>query len=170
MNKYNIDINAVLLKPLYLGLLINIFIPVVIIGVAYYIEEGGGLTSTMAPENIELIFWILIAVAVIDGAVAIFLKQKLFFAPMIKSKESFAGDLKQGFFSKSIVCYGLIAAIAVYGLVLYFLGGTFNQLLFLVFISFIAFQLIRPRIKFAEKVLAAQERFVEEGQFLSIEK
>ncbi len=170
MNKYDIDLNAVLIKPLYLGLLINIFIPVVIIGVAYYIEEGGGLTSTMAPENLELIFWILIAVAVIDGAVAIFLKQKLFFTPMIKSKESFTEDFKQGFFSKSIVCHSLTAAIAVYGLVVYILGGTFNQLLFLVFISFIAFQLVRPRIKFSEKVLAAQERFVEEGQFFSTEK
>jgi len=168
--KNNIDLNAVLLKPLYLGLLINIFIPVVIIGIAYYIEEGGGLKSTMAPEKLEIIFWALTAVAIVDGALAIFLKQKLFFAPLIKSKESFIEDFRQGFFTKSIICYSLTAAIAVYGLVLYMLGGTFNQLLFLVFISFIAFQLIRPRIKFAEKVLTAQERFVEEGQFLSTEK
>ena len=131
MNKYNIDLNAVLIKPLYIGLLINIFIPVVIIGIAYYIEEGGGLTSTIPPENLELIFWFFVAVSVVDGAIAIFLKQKLFSAPMIKSKESFSEDFKQGFFSKSIVCYCLIAAISVYGLVLYILGGTFNQLLFL---------------------------------------
>lgn len=170
MNKYNIDLSAVLLKPLYIGLLINVFVPVVIIGIAYYIEENGRLSSSMPPDTLELIFWFLTAVAVVDGAVVIFLKQKLFLAPMIKSKETFAEDLMQGFFAKSIVCYGLIAAIAIYGLVLYLLGGTFNQLMFLVFISFIAFQLIRPREKFAEKVLAAQEQLVEQGQFLSIEK
>lgn len=167
MSKYNIDLSAVLIKPLYLGLVINIFFPVVITGFAYYIEESGGVSSTMPAETVELIFWFLIAVAVVDGAVVIFLKQKLFMAPMIKSKESFAEDFKQGFFSKSIICYSLIATIAVYGLVLYFLGGTFNQLMFLVFISFLAFQLIRPREKFAEKVLAAQEQLVEQGRFLS---
>ncbi|MCP4650478.1 MAG: hypothetical protein GY853_10420, partial [PVC group bacterium] len=145
-------------------------IPVAIVAIAYYIEESGGLVSTMAPENLELIFYIFVGLAVIDGALAIFLKQKLFFAPLIKSKETFVQDFMQGFFAKSIVCYALIAAIAIYGLVFYFLGGTFNQLLFLVIISFIAFQIIRPRHKFAEKVLSAQEQLVEQGQFLSDEK
>lgn len=170
MNKHNIDLNAVLIKPLYLGLLINIFIPVVIIGVAYSLEESGGVNSIQSAENLELLFWILIGVAVLDGAVAIFLKQKLFFAPIIKSKETFVEDFKQGFFVKSIVCIGLTASISVYGLIIYLLGGTFNQLLLFAFISFIAFQLIRPRLRFSEKVLAAQEKFTDEGRFFAAQK
>jgi len=170
LNKYNIDINAVLIKPIYIGLLINALIPVAIVGIAYYFEQSGGMISSLSPENLELIFYIFAGLAVIDGGLAIFLKQKLFFSPLIKSKESFVEDFMHGFFAKSIVCYAIIAAIAIYGLVIYILGGTFNQLLFLVLMSFIAFQIIRPRAKFAEKVLAAQEQFVEQGQFLSIKK
>jgi len=165
MNERSIDLNAVLIKPLYVGLLINIFIPVVIVGVAYYIEESGGLAAS-ANEYLGLIFWILIGVAVADGAVAIILKQKLFFNPCIITKGTFEEDFKRAFFTNSIICNFLTAAIAIYGLAVYLLGGTFNQLLFFVFISFIAFQLIRPRIKFAEKVLAAQEKYIEEGRFL----
>ncbi len=170
LNKYNIDLNAVLIKPLYLGLLINIFIPVAIIGVAYSLEESGGFGSIQTMENPELLFWVLTAVAVLDGAVAIFLKQKLFFAPMIKSKETFIEDFKSGFFIKSIVCIGLTASISIYGLIIYLLGGSFNQLLFFAFISFIAFQLIRPRLRFSEKVLEAQEKFVDEGRFFVTQK
>ncbi len=170
MNKYKIDINAVLIKPIYIGLLINALIPVAIVGIAYYFEQSGGMTSSMSSENLEFIFYIFAGLGVVDGGLAIFLKQKLFFSPLIKSKESFVEDFMQGFFAKSIVCYAIIAAIAIYGLVMYFLGGTFNQLLFLVLMSFIAFQIIRPRAKFAEKVLAAQEQFVEQGRFLSIKK
>ena len=164
MNKYNVDLNAVLIKPLYIGLLMNIFIPVVIIAIAYFIEDAGGLNSNMANENLELIFWVLVGVAVVDGAVAIFLKQKFCQAPMIKSKETFGDDLKQGMFMASIICFSLTTAISVYGLVVYLLGGTFNQLLFFAFLSFIAFQLIRPRLRFAEKVLALQERHLEDGR------
>ena len=170
MSKYNIDINAVLVKPIYIGLLINSLIPVAIVGIAYYLEQGGGITPSVPPETVELIFWIFIGLAAIDGGLAIFLKQKLFFVPWIKSKESFVEDFIRKFTSSSIICYALIAVIAIYGLVIYFIGGTFNQLLLLVLISFIAFQLIRPRAKFAEKVLAAQEQLVEQGQFLSDEK
>ncbi|MCP4706241.1 MAG: hypothetical protein GY865_16720, partial [candidate division Zixibacteria bacterium] len=71
MSKYDIDINAVLVKPIYIGLLINALIPVAIVAIAYYIEESGGLVSTMAPENLELIFYIFVGLAVIDGALAI---------------------------------------------------------------------------------------------------
>jgi len=167
LNKYKIDINAVLIKPIYIGLLINALIPVAIVGIAYYFEQGGGIKPSVSPETIELFFWIFIGLTAIDGGLVIFLKQKLFFAPFIKSKESFEEDFAQGFFSKSIICFALIAVIAIYGLIMYILGGTFNQLLLLVLISFIAFQIIRPREKFAEKVLAAQEHLVEQGQFLS---
>ena len=165
MNKYNIDLNAVLIKPLYIGLLINIFIPVIIVGVAYYIEESGGL-AVSANENLDLLFWVLIGIAVIDGAAAIILKQKMFFRPFIASKETFEQDFGRAFFTNSLIGNAITAAIAIYGLVFYLLGGTFNQLIFFVFISFIAFQLIRPRIRFSKKVLAVQEKYVDEGHFL----
>lgn len=165
MNKYNIDLNAVLIKPLYIGLMINILIPVIIVGVAYYIEESGGL-AVPANENLDLLFWILIGVSLAEGAVAIVLKQKMFFRPFIASKETFEQDFHRAFFTNSIIGNAITSAIAIYGLVIYLLGGTFNQLIFFVFISFIAFQLIRPRIRFSEKVLAVQEKYVDEGRLL----
>lgn len=165
MNKYDIDSNKILIKPLYWGLLMNIFIPVIILAIAYYIDKSGGRSAIVPADTLNIIFWVLAAVSIADGAIAIFLKQKLFFSPMIASKESFEDDLTSRVFASSIICYAITTAISIYGLIFYLLGGTFNHLLFFVFISFIAFQFIRPRYGFMEKVVTAQERLVNEGRF-----
>ena len=159
--EYEIDLYAVLVKPLYLGMLINLFIPLAIVGIAYYIEQQGSFGTPLQAESFDILFWVLLAVALLDGVMAIFLKQKMFFAPMIKSRSSFEEDFKAGVFRASLICYGLTSAISIYGLVVYLAAGTFQQLLLFVFISFIAFQLIRPRIGFLKKVLAAQREHSE---------
>ncbi len=167
MNKYNVDLNAVLLKPLYLGLLMNIFAPSLIVIIAYFIESRGGVKVVESGNAGDMILWILGVVALADGAVAIYLKQKQFYAPMIRSRETFVADFTSGVFSRSILIYAIAVAISFYGLVVYFLSGKFDYLLFFVILSFIAFQIIRPRPGFLQKVLDAQEKHVEEGHFLA---
>ena len=117
MDKYDVDLAKILVKPLYIGLLMNIFVPVVILAVAYYIDKGGGKEALVPAETLNIIFWVLAAVAVVDGAVAVILKQKFFFAPMIQTKETFEDDLTAGVFGSSLICFGFTAAITIYGLV-----------------------------------------------------
>jgi hypothetical protein len=167
LSKYDVDINHILVKPVYFGLLMNIFVPVLILGIAYYLENSGGAQGTIQKSELNIFFWALAAVSLGDGVIAIYFKHKNFMAPMIRSKETFEEDLAWGVFTRSIICYSMTTAIAVYGLVFYFFGGSFMHLFFFVFLSFIAFQLIRPRYGFIEKVLAAQEKHVEEGRFLT---
>jgi len=168
LNKYDVDINDILVKPIYIGLFMNVFVPVVLLAIGYYIEQSGGMSSLRGEpaENVSLFFWVFLALSVIDGGVAIFLKQWKFYQPMIESKGTFIEDFKKGVFTNSVICYAITTAIAVYGLVVYLLGGTFNQFVLFVFLSFIAFQLIRPRHGFLKKVLEAQENHVESGRFL----
>ena len=166
MSKYDVDINHILIKPVYFGLLMNIFVPVVILGVAYYLDKSGGAQGTIQKSELNILFWMLAAVSLADGAMAIYFRHKKFMAPMIRSKETFEEDITRGVFTQSIICYSMTTAIAVYGLVFYLMGGSFMHLFFFVFLSFIAFQLIRPRYGFIEKVLAAQEKHVDEGRFL----
>lgn len=166
MNKYNVDLTAVMVKPIYFGLLMNLLTPVIFLGIAYYLDETGGKDVPLQDTELNLLFWVLTGVAIVDGLAAFFLKRKLFFAPMIRAKESFADDFAAGIFRVSIICYSLGMAIAVYGLAFFFLGGQFVHLFFFVFLSFIVFQLVRPRMGFLEKVLEAQEKHVEEGRLL----
>jgi len=165
MNSHDVDINRALVKPIYLGLAMNIFFPSVVALAIYFLESEGGV-RVPEPGNSDLLLWILAAVAVIDGALAIFFRQKRFYAPMIKSEQTFADDFYAGVMTASILVFSLCAAIAVYGVVVYFITGTFDYLLFFVILSFVAFQIVRPRPGFLKKVLEAQERHVQAGRFL----
>lgn len=159
------DINRLLIKPVYIGLFMNILMPIILLAIVYYVEKNGGRNVTYDTATYNMFFWIFCVVAIGEGVVAFILKQKLFFSPMIKSKETFEDDLLRGFMTSSIICYSCTTAIAIYGLVLFLLGGTFETMVLFVLISMIAYQFIRPRYAFAEKVAEAQDRFVEEGRF-----
>jgi hypothetical protein len=166
LSKYDVDLNRVLIKPVYWGLLMNIFMPVLFLGIAYYLDRSARENVLSLDRNLNIFFWALVAVSLGDGIMAITFKQKRFFTPMIRSKETFEDDLTRGVFRESIICYSLTTAISLYGLVFYLMGGAFSAMFLFVFISFIAFQLIRPRYGFLEKVVAAQEKLVDEGRFL----
>jgi hypothetical protein len=166
LSKYNVDINHILVKPIYIGLLMNIFVPVTLLAVAYFLDKSRAAEPMNPAENLNIFFWALAALSIIDGAAAIYFRQKRFFSPMIRSKDKFEEDLAQGTFIASIICYSFTSAISIYGLVMYLLGGTFMNFMFFVFLSFVAFQLVRPRHGFMEKVIAAQEKLVDRGQFL----
>lgn len=165
MNKYNVDINSVLVKPVLVGLIANVLLPAGMLLIAYYLNPPNlHADNAITNENISILFWIFIAVAIADGAVAIFLKHRLITMPLISRPENFAADLTDGVFRNAIICYGLTAAISLYGLVLYLIGGSFQQFLFFVIISFVAFQVIRARPGFINKVIEAQEKFVDQGR------
>jgi len=170
LTQHDVDINRVLIKPIYIGLLMNIFIPLVILLAAYYIDSTYERTPMLQPEELNLLFWVLAAISIVDGVIAIILKQKMFYRPMVSSKETFEEDLINRGFAASIVCFALTTAISIYGLVFFILGGTFTNLLFFVFISFIAFQLIRPRHGFIQKVIEVQGRLVNENRFYQPKK
>lgn len=165
MNKENIDLNAILVKPLYLGMLMNIFFPMTLLIIAYFMSQSVGNDIMTATSDWGILTWLLLGLGVIDGIIAIILRQKLFTAPLIKSERTFENDLKAGTFRISIICYAMTTAISIYGFVLYLLYGDFRTLLFFVLMSFIAFQIVKPRHKFLEKVIEAQSRHVSEGRF-----
>jgi hypothetical protein len=166
LNREEIDLNAILVKPLYLGLLINIFVPAVVVGIIYFMEDAAGQISSGISEESRLLFFILMGVAIIDGGLAIYIKHKRGSVPLVRSRESFEEDIGTAMFRTSLICTAITSSISLYGLVIYLAGGTFDQLLFMVFISFVAFQLIRPRHGYLKKVISEQERMIGQGRFL----
>jgi len=166
LSKYDIDLNSILVKPVYIGLAMNVFIPVLILLIAYFVDQPDISRRTINFGELPVLFWALVAVSVADAVMAVYMRNRLFKSPMISSKETFVDDLAKRTFTQTIICTAMTTAIALYGLVYYFVGGTFDHLLLFVFLSFIAYQLIRPRHGFMQKVVEIQERYVDEGRFL----
>jgi len=165
-----IDINKLLIKPIFYGLFINILMPVILLGIVYYLDSSGFDGGDATSSEYNIFFWALCVISIIEGMLAFFFRQRLFFAPMIVSKETFEKDLHDRFLTNCIICFAFTSAIAVYGVVLFFMGGPFETTVLFVLISMIAYQLVRPRVGFTEKVVAAQEKHVEEGRFAPAKK
>ena len=55
MNKYKVDLTSVIVKPLYMGLLMNLLTPVVVLGVADYLDETGGSELPIQETRLNLL-------------------------------------------------------------------------------------------------------------------
>ena len=164
MNKYNVDINAVLIRPLYMGMLINIFFPITLLIIAYFMSQSSGQDVMQMTSKWDVLAWVLLALALFDGIAAILIRQKQFMAPLIRSAATFEEDLKAAAFRISITCYAMTTAISIYGFVLFLISGDFRTMFMFILISFIAFQIVKPRRGFIEKVINVQERHLSEGR------
>jgi len=170
MHKDGIDLNDLMIKPLYAGLAMNGMVPVILLVIAYFIDPVAAKQSKAIPQANQLLFYILLGIGVVDGFIAIILRQKLFFSPMIYSRETFEEDLKNRTFVNSIICYSLILSITIYGFVFYLISGAFNPFLFFAILSVVAYQIVRPRHGFLQKVIDRQADLVERGKFATPRK
>lgn len=146
---------------------INVFFPMTLLVIAYFMSQSSGRDIMEMTSQWNTIAWVLLAVAVVDGALAIFLRQKLFMAPLIRSEATFEEDLKAGATRASITCYAMTSAISIYGFVLFILSGDSRTMFLFILMSFIAFQIVKPRRGFIEKVIETQERHLAEGRLLT---
>ena len=88
---------------------------------------------------------------------------------MIRRRETFEEDLAAGLMVGLRPIFLLIAGIAGYGLIYFFMTGRFEESLFVVLFSFLAFQVVRPRMKSMTKVVEVQEVHMAAGRFLKNE-
>lgn len=159
------DLNRMIIKPLYFGLTVNVLIPMGLLLICFYIESNamwynrvGGAANTL--------FYIIVAFAVAQSGLALWWRGKLMDGPMIRRQETFEQDLTHALSQRSRKISLIIALIAVYAFVYFLLTARFKETVFLVFFSFIVFQIVRPRFGFLRKLIARQEELVKNGQFL----
>ncbi len=161
INKDEIDQHYIMIKPLYFGLIVNILIPMALILVCYFIETKSGGRLNRIGDFANSLFYILIAIGIAQSLLAFWMRQKLYGEPMVKSAESFQEDMAHGLLAKSRPIFTIIAIVALYGIAYYFLTGRFLETVVIVFFSFAAFQVVRPRFGFLEKLIAKQAELLE---------
>jgi len=179
-------------KILKLGLVIDIFLPLVIFFLAVYLRDR--LIQVQTMKNLDLFFYVLLAVSLTEVA-AIFVIKRQFsarfmqknvvngFSPAkIKSKpeglpyekafaEQNAGHppvadnlaqegpdvntrqpVDRNLLSFATVIFALCFSPTIYGLVYYLLGGTWEHFALFVAITFLLFQLFKPKMEELEKL------------------
>ena len=160
------DLNRIIVRPLYFGMLINIFLPVAGLFVCYYFNnQAQARHVNLLGESAELVFYIFLALALSEALIAIWWRTMLFKTPMIKTKETFEKDFSDEYLRRCRPLFILIASISVYGYVYFYLTSEFNAAAWFVVGSFLVFQLVRPRHGLVRKLIEQQQQLVDKGQF-----
>ncbi len=160
------DLSRIIVKPLYFGLGVNVVIPGSLLFICYYINDRGGVDNLLG-DMANTTFFIFIALTVIIGLSALLLLRKKLEGPLIKREETFQEDLINSMVTHTRPIFILISMISVLGIIYFFLTGRFDEAVLFVVLSFIVFQLVRPRYGSLKKLIAKQQKYVEEGKFLN---
>ena len=161
------DLSAIIIKPLYFGLFINILIPMALLLICYYIETHDSPPNQFG-LNATNYFYVFAVLAILQAGGALWYRAKLMTHPMIRSMASAEADIKEQILKRLRPIFMIVAAISLWGVAYYLLTGRFNEgLLFFVF-SFVVFQFIRPRYGSVQSLINRQVAMAERGELLTI--
>ena len=163
MNQNKIEsTEKIYLRILYLGILMDIFAPIVVFFFAILLRER--LIHLKSIKELNLLFYVLLIISLLEIA-AIFIFRKRFWEPFIQSKagqgltlaQNKSGlnpqcSIDQNLISFGMVIYALCFSPALYGLVYYILGGTWEHFAIFIAITFLSFQLFKPKPEELEKL------------------
>ncbi len=162
-DKYNL--HKMIIKPLYLGVLLNIVIPGAMLFVCFYLYKNNYyINAVFEDENANMLFIVIAILAIVNTGIALWIRQKLFTTSMVVNEEKFEEELTLSLFEKIRPVYILISVIAVYGVCYYFLTARFEEAAFFVILSFLVFQVVRPRVGFIQKLIDAQLKLLKNRQ------
>lgn len=158
------NLPLVLTKTTFAGLVANVIVPTTLLVVMALVRgdltgsEGVPWSESAAGGEQRLLFFVLLAVAVIDLGVAGFLRHRtpksmLGFAGMPPAErfEKVATNLSWTIFSVNLSC-------TIYGLVLVLLGLRIEVMMLFAALTLIGYQLFRPRQKSLEALWDRLER------------
>lgn len=157
MNEHDGLIARVLTKVTYIGLVMNVLFPVTVLAVIILvfgreISETGGLHLAGKP-TVGILFYIFIAVIVLDFAVAYFIRTRMPAAVMDSSSASAEERFERSAMAVSLIIYSLNMSYVLYGFVLLLLGANVEVPMLFAALCMIGFQLLRPRRNYLETMM-----------------
>lgn len=159
------DLSRIIVRPLYFGMMVNIIGPMLLLALCYYLNNSQQVANKVGELRTTL-FYVFAAGALIEAGAALWLRQRMFRMPMIRRLETFEEDFSDELLKRSRIVFMVIASICIWGFLFFFLTGLFLEAVAFVILSFIVFQLVRPRYGSTRKLVVAQEKLARSGVFM----
>jgi small-conductance mechanosensitive channel len=163
-NQY--DLTDMIVKPLYFGMVFNVIIPAALLFVCHYVNNNY-FPENHIPDLSNALFYVFCALALVQAGLALWWRNRLLDKPMVHRQESFEHDVGSALFVRLRPVFLLVAAISLWGYLYFILAGRFEETVALVVFSFVVFQVVRPRLGSVKKLIAYQQKLVNEGRFAS---
>ncbi len=164
-NDDDIDLTHIIVKPLYFGLLANVTVPLVLLFVIYYFHNKSAGVNHVG-ESVNLFLYIFAALALLETLAIIWWREKLFKTPMIRRRETFESDFGAEYLKRCKPLFIAIASLSFWGFLYYVLTGRFQESAIFVLLSYLVFQIVRPRHGLVRRLIIKQRELVERGEFL----
>lgn len=140
------DPESVYFKAVYLGLLLNIFVPAILVILGLFLRSKG-----VGANPIKALDLLLIALLVVSGSEVffVFFFRRRFFSGRnhLKEKATAKTGTEDDFIRYSLILFSLCLSPSIYGLVYYLLGGTLEWFIIFALITFICFRFFKPGLE-----------------------
>lgn len=139
---------------LYLGLALNLALPLVFLAIGFLLRKNGVGTNPI--PNLKLFFWVLIFISV-GELLAIFIFKKSFFAKVSRKSQMGLSQIpiQKSILTFSVVIFILCLAPSIYGFVYFLLGGKVEEFLLFIAITFLGFRIFRPNLEEIKQLTGA---------------
>lgn len=157
MNKPDINIFGIVTKTSVRGLLFNILIPggllviMMLIGDKNVMDESGA--ASIGETLLQLPVFLMLFLSAVGFGVVYYIRRILPESLLVREGISVADKLEGSIQKISMIIFGINLLHSLFGLILVTIGNDLRVMTFFVALSFIGYQLFRPRQDFVEKVL-----------------
>ena len=139
------EITSLALKLLYIGLGIDVAGAVILFFGGISLADRG-LRGDVEIESLQILGYVLLAVAVIELLVVVVLKKKWLYAGSdILSRAKSYKQLSSQLVVLHIILYFVALSPAIYGFLYYMLGGDQQQFVLMACLTLIGYMMVRPR-------------------------
>ena len=158
------NLTKVIIRPLYFGLVANILVPMSLLLFCYWLDQRNALHNRLG-SGADGLFYLFLAFSAGQAALAFWYRHRLSKQPMVSSMATFETDFSDSLLKQSRPVFLLIAGISLFGLIYFFLTARFTEAVTFMVLSFVVFQVVRPRYGYVEKLIEEQRVMAESGQF-----
>jgi len=139
------------MKLIYLGLIFDVFVPLLLLGLAF-VFKGSAFAEVQNPQ-IGLILIVLLAVSLSHLGVIYVVRKRLLNSLVSSNKRTpsyptsmFAkASFQVAALSFAIIIYAFALVPSVYGFVYFLLGGSLNWFILFIAVTMLAFLLFKPK-------------------------
>jgi hypothetical protein len=143
----HIDIDQLHSRLLYLGLVMDVLIPMILLFIGAFLKSRG--VGANVGDSLKILFFALIIAGASDIPVVYIIKKSFLSARTQKTyqKEKYGEmEVESVLFRWGILIFSLSLSPTIYGLVYYFLGGTFERFVLFVAITMFCFLIFKPKL------------------------
>ena len=154
------DPESVHFKAVYLGIIMNVFVPAILVILGIFLRSKGIGTSPI--KSLDLILVILLAVSASEVFFVFFFRKKFFLSENSqREKASMKTGTEDEFIRYTVIIFSLCLSPTIYGLVYYLLGGTLQWFVIFVCITLICFRFFKPSLEQVKRYIRYEDQSTE---------